>query len=64
MPSNSSLKPEQSYIKDRIEELRRKLIDVSGRTNLINFRHSERNHSHVRIIDEIPDQLLSQINTK
>ena len=58
-----NLTDEQSYIKDRLEELRKKLVDVSGRTNLISFRHSERVHSHVRIIDEIPDQLLERIKT-
>ncbi len=40
-----------------LEKLRLKLLDLSGRNNLINFKHNVR--KSLRVIDEIPDQIYS-----
>lgn len=45
----------------RLEEMRKKLLDLSLRNNLLNFRHSEKSQAHIRIIDELPDQLYETL---
>ena len=47
-----------SFIKDQIKELRMRLLDLSNRNALLNFRHSEKALTHIRIIDELPDFLF------
>jgi len=44
-----------------IKELRWKLLDLSLRNPLISFRHSDRARTHIRVIDELPDQLLGKL---
>ncbi len=45
----------------RLEEMRTKLLDLSLRNTLLNFRHSEKSQAHIRIIDELPDQLYEML---
>ncbi len=40
-----------------IEGLRAKLLDLTTRNPLLNYRHSDRAKAQVRVIDEIPDAL-------
>ncbi|MCR9178893.1 MAG: DUF4011 domain-containing protein [Erythrobacteraceae bacterium] len=47
---------------DAIAKLRAKLIDLSRRSPLIAFKHSSRSASQLRVIDERPDLLFTQIN--
>ncbi len=38
-----------------------RLLDLSNRNALLNFRHSERALTHIRIIDELPDFLFGSL---
>jgi transcription elongation GreA/GreB family factor len=49
------------FIKNKIEELRMRLLDLSNRNSLLNFKHSERALTHIRIIDELPDFLFGAL---
>ncbi|MEN8108722.1 MAG: DUF4011 domain-containing protein [Pseudomonadota bacterium] len=42
-----------------LENLRKRLLDLTGRNRLINFRHTKR--GSLRIIDELPDQLVETL---
>lgn len=42
-----------------LELLRRRLLDLTRRNSLLNFRHPK---SSLRIIDELPDQLFSELS--
>ncbi len=48
-------------IAPRLEEMRTKLLDLSLRNPLLNFRHSEKSQTHIRIIDELPDVLYTKL---
>ncbi|HEX9777726.1 MAG TPA: DUF4011 domain-containing protein, partial [Geopsychrobacteraceae bacterium] len=41
---------------DSLEAVRKKLIDLTNRNNLLNYRHPKT--SCLRIIDELPDQIV------
>lgn len=59
---NSSKNIEFSkLISNRIETLRPKLLDFTRRNPLISTKFSDRSNSLVRIVDEIPEQLLNSI---
>ena len=49
------------FVKDKISELRMRLLDLTNRNALLNFRHSEKALTHVRIIDELPDFLFGSL---
>jgi very-short-patch-repair endonuclease len=51
-------KTQEQFVHEKISELRLKLLDLSNRNALLNFRHSEKALTHVRIIDELPDFLF------
>lgn len=44
-----------------IEELKKKLLNLDARNPLLNFKHSERNATHIRVIDELPDEIFSYL---
>lgn len=46
-----------------IEKARAKLIDLSLRNTMINYRHSESSARHVRIINENPERLVESISS-
>ncbi|MDC1429975.1 DUF4011 domain-containing protein, partial [Emcibacteraceae bacterium] len=48
------------FVKEKVEELRLKLLDLTNRNSLLNFRHNERALTHVRIIDELPNFLYGE----
>src|SRR5689334_11292450 len=50
------------FIKNSIQQFREKLLDLSSRNPLLNFRHSERSRSHIRIVDEIPELLFERLS--
>ena len=49
------------FVKEKINELRLKLLDLTNRNPLLNFRHSEKSLTQIRIIDELPDFLFGEI---
>ena len=53
--------PVDDFVRKTIEQYRAKLLDLSSRNPLVNFRHSDRSRSHVRIVDEIPEKLFDKL---
>jgi very-short-patch-repair endonuclease len=55
--------PEQqsSYVKKRIEDLRNKLLDLSLRNKLIQFRHNARHKTYARLVDTSPDLIFDRL---
>ncbi len=49
-------KADQNTALQALESLRKRLLDLSGRNRLINFRYTKR--SSLRVIDELPNQLV------
>jgi Protein of unknown function (DUF4011)/AAA domain len=45
-----------------LKDLRSRLLDLSNRNKLLNFKFSERSRTHVRIIDELPDVLFEKLS--
>ena len=44
-----------------IKDLRSRLLDLSNRNRLLNFKFSARSRTHVRVIDELPDILFGKL---
>jgi very-short-patch-repair endonuclease len=44
-----------------IEELRRRLLDLSLNNQLLNFRPSEKSKRHIRLVDEVPSVLIERL---
>ncbi len=51
------------FVKKSIQQFREKLLDLSSRNPLLNFRHSERSRSHLRVVDEIPEIFFQRLST-
>ena len=51
----------QEVVNRAIQRLRQKLLDLSNRNRLLNFRHSDRSRTHIRVIDELPDFLHQRL---
>src|SRR5947199_373491 len=51
------------FVKKAIQQFREKLLDLSSRNALLNFRHSERSRSHLRVVDEIPENLFQRLSS-
>lgn len=49
---------DSAFIDARYEELRARLLDLSRRNPLINFKHSKTGTRYIRVIDESPDSLF------
>ena len=49
-------------VKQKIEALRPKLLDLSRRNPLISVNLSPRSNSYVRVVDELPDILFYKLN--
>ncbi|NLX26899.1 MAG: DUF4011 domain-containing protein [Lentisphaerae bacterium] len=43
------------FATDSLENMRRRLLDLSGRNRLLNLHHGR--SGHIRVVDELPDQL-------
>ena len=50
--------PKSQIVNKTIQKVRLKLLDLSRRNNLLNFKESRRT---IRIIDELPDQVFHQL---
>jgi len=55
---NDKLNSRESALK-ALESLRMRLLDLTARNRLINFRHTKK--GSLRIIDELPDQLVETL---
>ena len=44
---------------DSLEAIRKRLLDLSGRNSLLNFKHPKT--SCIRIIDELPNQIYDEL---
>ena len=51
------------FVKAAIQQYRAKLLDLSSRNPLVNFRHSDRSRSHIRVVDEIPEKLFERLES-
>ena len=56
-----------SSLKAKLEEQRKRLLDLGGRSKLINYKHSttnsrSRKQSFLRIVDEIPELIIEKLN--
>ena len=49
-------------VRQKIENLRPKLLDLSRRNPLIATKLSPRSNSHIRAVDELPDVLFYKLN--
>jgi len=49
-------------VKQKIENLRPKLLDLSRRNPLIATKLGPRSNSHIRVVDELPDILFYKLN--
>ena len=58
---DTRLAARRAVTKKSIEELRKRLLDLSNRNRLLNFRFSDRSRTHVRVIDELPDVLYGKL---
>lgn len=58
-PDSSQIKAETTAV--LLRDLRSRLLDLSNRNKLLNFKFSERSRTHVRIIDELPDVLFRRL---
>ena len=56
---NQGLSTEQSQAYQALDNLRMRLLDLTARNRLINFRHTK--GGSLRVIDELPDQLLETL---
>lgn len=54
--ANNNDKAQQNVARQALDQLRNRLLDLTARNRLLNFRHSKK--SSLRVVDEIPDQLL------
>ena len=50
-----------SRVEKRVQERRRRLLDLTNRNSLLNYRHRDNGRDHIRVIDEIPDLLLERL---
>lgn len=52
---NPDHSPEFSFAYSSLEQLRKRLLDLTNRNRLLNFKHGKT--GNIRVIDELPDQL-------
>lgn len=52
---------DQGHMDLAMDQLRKKLLDVSRRNNLINFKQADRNKRVIRVVDEVPSSLLASL---
>lgn len=51
-----------SFVRQVVQQYRTKLLDLTNRNPLVNFRHSERSRSHIRVVDELPERLFGKLS--
>lgn len=58
---SQALSSPENFSFTSLEAIRRRLLDLSGRNSLLNFKHPK--SSSVRIIDELPDQIYTVLES-
>ena len=48
-------------LKKTLELMRERLLDLTGRNPLLNTKFSDRSHSHIRVVDEVPKVLFNKL---
>jgi hypothetical protein len=48
-------------VRGSLERVRKRLLDLSKRNRLLNFRYPKRGRSYLRVVDEFPDQLCESL---
>ena len=59
IPSPDSDKTNNNFAFDALQSIRNRLLDLTARNRLLNFRHGKT--GFIRVIDEMPDQLAQEI---
>ena len=59
MEISSSTNVNEDFALDSLETIRNRLLDLTNRNRLLNFKHGKT--GFIRVIDEMPDQLASNI---
>lgn len=49
------------FIERQVEQLRERLLDLSNRNRLLNFKHPQKSRKQVRVIDELPAVLFERL---
>lgn len=60
LPSN----PQEEEASRQLNVLREKLLDLSKRNRLLNYRHSPRSRDHIRIIDEVLPTIFKELRSQ
>lgn len=58
----SALQELENLVKQKIENLRPKLLDLSRRNPLLSTKLSPRSNAHLRVVDELPEVLFYKLN--
>jgi DNA polymerase III delta prime subunit len=53
-----------SFLKEKLEKFRDRLLDTTNRNRMINSNFNQRNKQYFRFIDELPNQLYVQLQEK
>jgi very-short-patch-repair endonuclease len=61
-PASTTPSNVDDFVQNAIAQYRAKLLDLSSRNPLLNFRHSEKSRSHIRVVDEIPEKLFERLD--
>lgn len=61
---NTAAGANDKFISDELEALRRRLLDLTLRNPLLNYKHTGRSQRLVRLIDELPDQLFERLESE
>jgi hypothetical protein len=55
------LTPREAAAQARIAELRMRLLDLTNSNRLLNYKFSDRSRRQVRLVDELPDELMERL---
>ena len=58
---NKNISKVDKSLEDKLQNLRKGLLDMSNKNKLINFSHSSRSKRIIRIVDEVPSQIYESI---
>lgn len=59
MDNSTNAQLNQNFAFDSLQSIRNRLLDLTGRNRLLNFKHGS--SGFIRVIDEMPDQLAENI---
>src|SRR5882672_4517980 len=55
------LNPREIAAQKRLAELRMRLLDLTNSNRLLNYKFTDRSRRQVRLVDELPDQLIGRL---